>query len=366
MSRKVKLVLITASSYFFSLLILFRWTFTDLTTESFGRRFQLYTSWGDFGFFRRGLVGTLFTESRLNELIADSDFFVYSITVIFLSLAYLIVLRVFWTVSTPHPIAFFQAGVFFSPAFFTHFAYSTGNLDIFIVLIFIVATWYAKNLWSLMFLAVIGILVHELFFFLVPALIYLKTSEAVSKSAMPPLAHLIGIAASSIGALAATLVTGKIEADQSEYDLIMNQRIPGDHRIGGYFELGSTVNQNLTPGLADNFWLWAFLPTMYAFGLAVTVAWNSARTLLPRLAVCGALLFPLAAQAVAGDYFRWVSLSAIVSIVSLIDLVRRDALRPTKWLGIFLVVAAVAGPLGAVGGRPWPLAQFVIEALLSP
>ena len=51
----------------FSIIILNRWLVTDLGLLSFGRLWQLYVSYADFGFIKRGLLGSLLSESGINS-----------------------------------------------------------------------------------------------------------------------------------------------------------------------------------------------------------------------------------------------------------------------------------------------------------
>ena len=61
MSRKnsnLLLFLLFTFALLYSFAVLNRWVFTDLGFLSYGRLWQLNISYTDFGFFRRGLMGT--------------------------------------------------------------------------------------------------------------------------------------------------------------------------------------------------------------------------------------------------------------------------------------------------------------------
>ena len=69
---------ITIFSIFFlgvlvSFAVLNRWIVTDLGIHSYGRIWQLYVSYSDFGFFRRGLIGTFLSDTGLNQLIENES-----------------------------------------------------------------------------------------------------------------------------------------------------------------------------------------------------------------------------------------------------------------------------------------------------
>src|SRR5687768_6709432 len=60
-----------------SLLIMNRWLVTDLGIYSFGRVWQYYVSYTDFGFIRRALIGTLLSVTTLNSLFTNEYVFSY-------------------------------------------------------------------------------------------------------------------------------------------------------------------------------------------------------------------------------------------------------------------------------------------------
>ena len=54
--RNRRLVGMTSVSALLSFTVLNRWLVTDIGEKSFGRVWQYYVSWFDFGFHRRGLL----------------------------------------------------------------------------------------------------------------------------------------------------------------------------------------------------------------------------------------------------------------------------------------------------------------------
>ena len=66
-------------SMLFSIIILNRWFVTDLGFGSYGRLWQFYVSYIDFGFIRRGLLGTLFLESGINSMFSNEYMFAFFI-----------------------------------------------------------------------------------------------------------------------------------------------------------------------------------------------------------------------------------------------------------------------------------------------
>src|ERR1017187_9329567 len=68
-SRKYSLPLIVLASSIYSAILCYRWVFTGTpAANTFGRAWQYFVSWSDFGFARRELIVTALTESGLNRL----------------------------------------------------------------------------------------------------------------------------------------------------------------------------------------------------------------------------------------------------------------------------------------------------------
>ena len=91
LTYKTKLNLLLITSICLTFLILNRWIVTEIREKSFGRLWQYYVSWGDFGFFRRGFLGTILTETGLNSLFTNEYVFAYIFYAIMLLAAYFIV-----------------------------------------------------------------------------------------------------------------------------------------------------------------------------------------------------------------------------------------------------------------------------------
>src|SRR5690242_10140875 len=92
--KNYRIYIIFVFSYLFSLVVLNRWLLTSLKLKSFGLVWQYYVSWADFGFFRRGLLGTLLTQSGVNKATSNEYIFSYAFYGATLTVCYYLILRV--------------------------------------------------------------------------------------------------------------------------------------------------------------------------------------------------------------------------------------------------------------------------------
>ena len=117
----------------YSFLVLNRWIVTDLGLLSYGRVWQLYISWSDFGFFRRGLVGTLFSETRINTIFENE--YVFAFLVHHFAILTLSILLAVYCLQRGITNILFLIGLAFSPALIIQSGYNTGALDVFVLLV---------------------------------------------------------------------------------------------------------------------------------------------------------------------------------------------------------------------------------------
>src|SRR6056297_3405570 len=151
----------------FSFLVLNRWAVTDLGLLSYGRIWQLYISYTDFGFFRRGLIGTLFSETGINSVFSNE--YVFAIFIHHVAVEALALLTAWYCIKEKLANPLILIGVAFSPAFIIHSGYTTGALDVFVLLFALINILYVRNVFLFSLILVFGIFTHELFIFTLPA-----------------------------------------------------------------------------------------------------------------------------------------------------------------------------------------------------
>jgi hypothetical protein len=107
---------------------------TDLGMQSYGRLWQYYVSYFDFGFSRRALVGTILTSTKINRIISDPYIFgllIHALMLITLTL----ILAVYCLTRHVFDYAIGYAVIFLSPAMILHSGYSTGCQDLSLLII---------------------------------------------------------------------------------------------------------------------------------------------------------------------------------------------------------------------------------------
>jgi len=370
-SATARVVGLAALSWGYSMLILNRWTFTDLGMRSFGRVWMLFVSWSEVGFVRRSLLGTVLTEARLNRLIGDEYLFAHVFWAAMLT-ACVVLLAV--AILQREPVrrdGWLVAAILLSPAFLSHLAYATGTLDLPLVLLFLLCGLYVRNPVGVAVLVGMGILMHELFLLMVPAIVVIHALRLENLRQAFRSAALVGGAAAA--AALAVIVAGALDVPQADYEAVMASRMPsafGDHPLwSGHFELSSSLGDNqfyvrwLSDEIATSWW-WAVVPCLYLILLFWVIGRYTEVSAFQRLVMIGVCAAPLLASFAARDFYRWLSMAAIASIVLLVALVGTGRTRIPRVALVALTAFAVLAPFGAAGlDRPFPMHQEVLEVL---
>ncbi len=368
---KYKLRLMLLGSFALSFLLLNRWIVTDLQEKSFGRVWQYYVSWGDFGFFRRGLLGTVLTETGMNQIVRNEYIFAYSFYFLILIAVYFIVYQFLKKLETHQSKNLISFVVLFSPAVFSHFSYSTGNNDLLLFLIFLCAVFFRTNVIFFTGLLVIGIFVHELFIFMLPAAIWFRyvLTDDLENTNFKELIFSTVVCIMAIGLLYAY---GTPTIAESEFLAIMEKRMPNaayQHSLwSGYREVALSYEpylfgESTLQMFRHNFWK-ILIPTLYALSLATFCAMNMNGSIAKRQILFAALLAPFAAQIVATDYYRWVSMSAAVSLMFLLLYALKHKAEISRSFLIFLMCFSILMPFGGAElARPFPMHQFLLEKI---
>ena len=145
-NRHFNVIFIFFAAVAYSFLVLNRWIITDLGLLSYGRVWQFYISWSDFGFFRRGLIGTLFSETHINNIFSNEyvfAFFVHHVAVVTMA-----ALLAIYCIQKGITNILFLVGLAFSPALIIQSGYSTGALDVFVLLVALINSLFVRNVFS--------------------------------------------------------------------------------------------------------------------------------------------------------------------------------------------------------------------------
>lgn len=359
------------AAYLYFFIILNRWVFTDLGLQSFGRVWQFYVNYGDLGFVRRALLGTVLTITRLNVLISNEYVLAYSFSAI---LGIIIAVFAYYLMKGDRLSRAVVLGIGFSPSFLAHFGYSTGSFDLLLFVLLCIAVVKARNLTVVCFVAAIGVLSHELFFFYVP---FISVISLLAKNDKPTIKDLklpVCIIAFSILVLLALKLFTAPAVNESQYVSIMAPKMPKaayKHPLwSGYFELYSTVSENLSVGkqylelLLTRKGVLALIPVGYAILLVFLCTKNAANNLLKAVLAFG-IAFPFFVSFIAADFLRWVCMSEDCGLLTIIVFAKRGYLNIGDRFSSALLAFCLLSPFGAAQlDWPFPLHQFVFEKLL--
>jgi hypothetical protein len=366
---------LAALSCLASFLVLDRWVVTKLGPLSFGRVWQLYISYADFGFIRRGLVGTIMQATHASSLFHNEYYF--AIVVQHLAIFALAALTTLYFLrSKVNAGPLFKAVVFLSPTFILQCSYTTGSLDVFILSIAILNILFVRNVVVFSVLLALGVFVHELFAFTIPAQLaayyirrdlnlFSRFGEAMRALALP--------VAATVAAVLVIVLFGQTHVPRAEFEAIMAAKIP--HAVqkmdlwSGYFEVGSTVDDNsrsalfLAQHLLENL-IYIVIPAAYV-GLLIFVLSRREPDRFRKFLLVAATATPLVAYLVASDFFRWVGLSGNVALLLLVYYVHeRGATVRRGWLVALLCFSVLAPFGGAVIENPFPAHKFILNRFL--
>ncbi|VVQ26643.1 hypothetical protein [Pseudomonas fluorescens] len=367
----VKITILFALSLAGSLIFLNRWVVTDLGFHSFGRVWQYYVSYFDYGFVRRAFFGTVLDVTGLNKAISNPYFFsyaLYSIKIIILSLIvfiYVIKNKVFTNV-------YGYIVVFFSPAFILQAGYLTGNQDLELTIILAIVFLYVRSWSVLLFLSIVGLLIHELYIFSFPAAllsVYIKRNKGFDIVSREVVSSIV-ICLIVLAVLMLTAFAG-VNVPKEEFEATMAQKMgvaAYNHSLwSGYFEVFSSVDSNLNTGVNALLQIpekikYTIIPILYALLWALSNSYYSQVDLWKKTLILLALILPISAIFVASDFYRWVGMSANLSILYAISYSSiKEAFIPKKVFVVLFLFSFVA-PFGSANlERPFPAHQLIIE-----
>lgn len=364
--------MIFAAAAIFATLILNRWVVSDLGLLSFGRVWQLYISYADFGFMRRGFVGTLLSETGANSIFSNE--YVFAHVVQFVALSVLALLAAVFCIRNRLNNPLFVFGVAFSPAFLTHSGYATGTLDVFVLLIALTNILFVRSYVTFSALILVGIFTHELFLFTLPAQFFaLHLHYRSGKSALSP-AYLVPVT-SVVAATAIILLFGLVRVPEAEFQEIMRAHLPHakeQHVLwSGFFEVGSSVERNLSAShelflAVKEGRILFLLPLLLYVGVLTMRALRYARSSGETALLLAAVTTPLLVSFLANDFQRWVAMSANMALLVTLRLAAREGDELSKW-NLVLAAFCLLAPFGAAElERPFPLHFFLIEKLWAP
>lgn len=356
------------------MIFLNRWIVTDLGLQSFGRLWQYYVSYFDFGFVRRAFIGTILNETGLNDYLKNPyvfGFIFYAINILILSL----IILFYCLRNNVFPSWHGYAVIFFSPVFIWQSGYLTGAQDIYLLILAGVCTLYVTSWAFLTVFSVLGILTHELFAFMFPAtalIVYFKRVGATNVDVK----EISWMLTSSILVLSAffLVVFFGVDVERGQFERLMAERLgiaAHQHPFwSGYVELFSTPKENITRfnalGKVINNFHYAVIPIAYASILAFAVSLYIKVKLWERFLVLLVLTFPMFVTFVAADFYRWVGMSANMSLLAILVFYNEHLLVIPKKIFLLILSFSMLAPFGAAEiERPFPAHQMVLEKVFQ-
>jgi len=352
--------------------VLNRWLVTDIGLLSYGRVWQLYVSYTDFGFVRRALVGTILTESGANSLLSNEYHF--ALAAHHLAILALATIIAVYCIAKKITDPLFVASVAFSPAMIIHSGYNTGSLDVFIVILAAINILLVRNVVIFSFILLSGVLIHELFIFTAPAQFFALILRRTKEKDFNALNALVIPAVAFFGAVVSVTLFGTTDLPREIFEQIMREKIPiaeGQHGLwSGYFEIASSAEQNAIGSLQNLFtelrtgFIWLLIPLSYLSFLIARLLTYSERAIYSA-AIIFSVAAPLLAALVATDYYRWVAMSANMGILIALLYAAQTGRSASRW-NFPLFVFCVFAPFGSAAiDRPFPMHQFVLESFMN-
>ena len=357
-------------------LFVFRGMFTPLGDESFGRVWHYFLGWNDFGFSRRGLLGTILEIAQLTNFINDPYSLAYLTYTIILISFFIILAKVIIESRIGDNGTLIIFGLIFSPGLFMQFGYTTGNLDVLLFLLITIIIFYLRNIYLILSFMFIGLLTHEMFIIFLPFFIlirYISTKELSLKIPITFLKPTI-ILVFSIFAFLIINICGTLDVPQAQFDSVMqNQlgRASYKHPLwSGFYEVSTSVVKNMSDthrllirdfnDLSNLGILLACVPYLYLICLFVIFFQRADLHFFYRALFILAMLLPLTLSFLANDIYRWVGFSIKLCLIAFIYLASKNKIYFKKIDGLLLSLFVFSGPYGDSSLlRPMPVIQFI-------
>lgn len=369
-SPSVQRVAIVAAALLITLVVYARGLVTPLGIKSFGREFGWYVNYFDFGFVHRALIGTImavFVHGRVGNSYSI-PFAAYPILLLGVVAAAWFAARRWFLQGTERNR--YLAILLLSPAFVSHYAYSTGDFNVVLSTILLLSlVWVRRRVVPVVLLA-IAMAVHEIFFVVyAPAMcvaIYVADGRRLGRAMV-------------YAALAAALFVlfarfGTIHMSNEQFLAIMNRRAHLSYNA--YFEMTGNFQQNVTytRPLFSSFRKISWIVPSLVYWLIVTTLFFPRRdTPFLKLIYLAAVACPLLLIPFGTDLFRWTAMASVVAIGlgGFLCAQSNDNLfvqRPRLALW-FTLPWILLGPFGATCDpklgclRAFPMSQFALDRL---
>lgn len=333
-----------------------------------------YVNYWEFGFVKRGLLGSLISLTGLNRMVHPSVF-----TCIIHTLGLLALSLLFWllahrctrhlSAADQHRKPWLYAVFLTSPALFLHFGFDLGRVDLFglnitllALLVLLSSAALALRVSIALLTTAVGLLSHEAYLFFWLPLLGLGLILSLAPEPHRRRWQLLGCWLALVVVLLAILrVWGSFEPGAAE----LSRRFTAIHPF-----LSGAMRIELTSELTHNLGVtWSAVKQHNWFGNSIAVAAYALISAVgyylvvkhSTLPFCLMLLVPVAPllmNLIAVDFIRHLSCAITAAAVASLLAIRQSQSLPSvfrpglAWVPLAFVVM---GPLGIVGSDPLPL-----------
>lgn len=311
----------------------------------------------------------------MSRIVANEYVFTYVIYTVKLALFTSLILY-FCLRAAPFDNPVGYAVVFLSPAFILHSAYTSGSQDLQLLILMAISILFVRRDITLTVLSCMGVLVHELFILLLPAIFLLHTyrSAPAWQITKRKITNAVLLALPVIITILAVLSFGRIDVQEAPLQKMMAEKLPNvAHKHswwGGYDELSYSLQDDRErsvvrslPGAAG----YIAIPVAYTLSLALVLFFYLRESsFFLKLSVFLVSLFLLFAAFFGRDFYRWVGMSANISLLLIVYLSAMKWIRvPVKVLLMLLAFSCFAPFGAAILERPFPAHQLLLDKFFT-
>ena len=327
-----------------------------------GRGWHLFVNYFDYGFIKRGLIGTFFDLANFSNLIGNEYILIKAST--FISALIMIMLAMLFLQRNDliKNNKLLVALLLFSPATIHYFAWD-GNLDNYLLIIFMATFLYMRNIWLQAFFIFIGLLIHESFAFFIPVIYFLNLVKH-NGDFIKFLYVTAPMTLSTIITIFLVLEFGETSMNMNDYFVSMSTKMPqiyneielrgaleSDLWWSGYNEISYSVSTYRGEALPvqklflNAFYVFPATVICLIFPLLCSIYLR--RGIVYKILLFAALTFPILMILLANDYYRYTSFVMFLSIVFLFKGYQENFINkvPDKYL-ICLLPICFLGPYG--------------------
>ncbi len=332
------------------------------------RVWHLYVNYLDFGFIKRGVIGTLLNITGITNLIKNE--FVLMLLLNYLAATTVLII----TLNYLYKNKLFEGGkillliFLFSPGGIIHYYYWGGNLDNFLILIFTIILLSEKNIFLIGFMTILGIFCHESFAFFIPLIMLVSYEKYVKSFSIEKCIIYISFLSIMIFiAIYIVMFYGSLyNYDKYLYFEIMSQKIPITYKnvisLGeleknlwwsGYNEISYNLNRYYKEEglkfiqLYDNKWNVIFGTALAIYLPLIAAFYFSKNKFIYNLISFIALIFPMFMAILANDYWRYTSFTMIVSILYIYHQLKENNINKVSNRSLLLILPfCLLGPYG--------------------